>query len=147
MDVNSLDSPSLSVVASSKVRRVGLREAKRILERRVSGVEDDGGRLVLCRGLAITHSCSYDETYGVQQRGCSRRHHPGIRRPYPSLGLDRTLVDIVSVCACGGRDGRHTGREARDDLSIDGDGLVVLAALIVVLVYDLLALIIVEGCR
>lgn len=147
MNVNSLDSPSLSVVASSKVRRVGLREAKRVLERRVSGFEDDGGRLVLCRRLAITHSCSYDETYGAQQRGCSRRHHPGIRRPYPSLGLDRTLVDIVSVWACGEKEGWHTGREARDDLSVDGDGLVILAGLIVVLVYDLLVLTIVEDCR
>lgn len=58
MDVNSVHSPSLAVVASSKVRRVGLSEDKGVLERRVSRVKDDGGRLVLCRGLAITLICS-----------------------------------------------------------------------------------------
>lgn len=112
MDVNSLDSPSLAVVVSSKVRRVGLREDKRVLERRVSGVEDDSGRLVFCRGLAITRSCSYDETYGAQQRGCFRRRHPGIRRLYPSLELGPNLIDIINVCSYGGREGQHTGREA-----------------------------------
>lgn len=57
MDVNSLHSPSLAVVTSSKVRRVGLGEDKSIFERRVSGVEDDGGRLVFCWGSAITFLC------------------------------------------------------------------------------------------
>lgn len=43
MNINSLDSPSLAVVASSEVRGVGLSKDKRVLEGRVSGVEDNCG--------------------------------------------------------------------------------------------------------
>lgn len=56
MDVNGIHSPGLAVIGSSKLRRVSLSEDKSVTERSVGGVEDDGGRLVLCRWSAVTHN-------------------------------------------------------------------------------------------